>query len=74
MCDNILVAVIFLSQVTFVFLLFQLHYHTLPYQKTKEKQIITRDKKLTTTHVPAIISPDLAMTLKLLATRSIESP
>ena len=54
--------------------MFQLHWHSLPYQKTKQKQIITWDKKLTTTYIPAIISPDLAMTLKLLATRSIESP
>ena len=29
---------IFLSQVIFIFLLFQLHQHILPYPKTKEKQ------------------------------------
>ena len=73
MCNYILVAVHFF-QVIFIFLLFQLHWHSLPYQKTKQKQIITWDKKLTKTYIPAIISPDLAMTLKLLATRSIESP
>ena len=32
------VVVNFLSQVIFIFLLFQLHLHTLPYPKTKEKQ------------------------------------
>ena len=32
------VVVNFLSQVIFIFLLFQLHKHTLPYSKTKEKQ------------------------------------
>ena len=32
------VAVNFLSQVIFIFLLFQLHQHILPYPKTKEKQ------------------------------------
>ena len=32
------VVVNFLSQVIFIFLLFQLHQHILPYPKTKEKQ------------------------------------
>ena len=32
------VVVNFLSQVIFIFLLFQLHKHALPYPKTKEKQ------------------------------------
>ena len=35
---NVYVVVDFLSQVIFIFLLFQLHLHTLPYPKTKEKQ------------------------------------
>ena len=34
----IYVVVNFLSQVIFIFLLFQLHQHILPYPKTKEKQ------------------------------------
>ena len=38
--NNIFVVVNFLSQVTFLFLLFQLHWHTstLPYLKMKEKR------------------------------------
>ena len=38
--NNIFVVVNFLSQVMFLFLLFQLHWHTgtLPYPKMKEKQ------------------------------------
>ena len=36
--SNVSVVVNFLSQVIFIFLLFQLHLHTLLYPKTKEKQ------------------------------------
>ena len=38
------------NHISSTFLLFQLHSHTLPYPKTKEKQKITRDTKLTTTY------------------------
>ena len=41
------VVVNFLSQVIYIFLLFQLHYHTLPYPQTKEKQKLP-EIKLTT--------------------------
>ena len=43
----------FLSQETCTFLLFQLHYHTLPYPKTKEKQKLPEIKKnkITTTYL-----------------------
>ena len=41
---------IFLSQLIFIFLLFQLHYHTLPYPKIKEKQKLPEIKKLTRTY------------------------
>ena len=46
--SNVYVVAIFLSQVTFIFPLFQLHEQTLPYPKTKEKQKLP-DIKLTTT-------------------------
>ena len=36
--SNVYVVAISLSQVTFIFPLFQLHYQTLPYPKAKEKQ------------------------------------
>ena len=42
---SVYVVVNFLPEVIFIFLLFQLHYHTLPYPKTK----ITGDKILTST-------------------------
>ena len=53
---NVYVVVNFLSQVVFLFLLFQLHKHTSPYPKTKEKKIlpITCDKKLTTAYTPNV--------------------
>ena len=38
------VVVNFLSQVNFIFLLFQLHQHTLTYPKTKEKEKLTEIK------------------------------
>ena len=38
------VVVNFLSQVIIIFLLFQLHQHTLPYSKTKEKQKLPETK------------------------------
>ena len=38
------IVVNFLSQVIFLFLLFQLHLHTLPYPKTKEKQKLPKVK------------------------------
>ena len=39
----------FLSQVIFIFLLFQLHSHTLPYPKTKGKQKLPEVYKKSTT-------------------------
>ena len=41
----------FLSLVIFIFLLFQLHQHTIPYRKNKRETKITWDKKLTTTNI-----------------------
>ena len=44
---------IFLSQLIFIFLLFQLHYHTLPYantKQTKKKQKLVEIRKLTRTY------------------------
>ena len=49
---SVSVVINFLSQVIYIFLLFQLHLHTLPYPKTKEKQKVTGDEKLTTTYPP----------------------
>ena len=43
---NIYVVVNFLSQVIFIFLLFQLHQYTFLYPKTKEKQKLPLDKKI----------------------------
>ena len=43
------VVVDFLSQVIFIFLLFQLHLHTMPYPKAKK---ISWDEKLTATYPP----------------------
>ena len=40
------VVVIFLSQVIYIFPLFQRHYHTLPYPKAKEKQKLPEIKKI----------------------------
>ena len=42
------VVVNFLSLVIFIFLLFQLHNHTLPYPKTKEEQKLPEIKHSTT--------------------------
>ena len=41
----------FLPQVIVIFLLFQLHWHTLPYPKTKEKQKLPEIKKIATTYL-----------------------
>ena len=42
--SEICVAVQFYPWFKFYFLLFQTHYHTLPYPKTKENKIQTKDK------------------------------
>ena len=51
---NAYVVVNFLSKVIFIFLLFQLHKHTLYITKEKQKLLITWDKKLTTTYMPNV--------------------
>ena len=51
----------FLSQVIFIFPLFQFHQRTLPYPKTKENKDYLRDKKLTTTYMYTL-GPSLQQT------------
>ena len=41
---NVYAVVNFLSQVIFIFLMFQIHLNTLPYPKTKEKQKLSEVK------------------------------
>ena len=48
--QQICVEVNFLCQVIFIFLLFELHQHTLSYPKTKENQTLPEITKLTTTY------------------------
>ena len=50
--SNVSVVVNFLSQVIFIFLLFQLHLHTMPYPKAKKKTKISWEEKLTATYPP----------------------
>ena len=48
---SVYVVVNFLSQIIFIFPLFQLHLHTLPCPKTEEEQQLPEIKKLITTYV-----------------------